>query len=241
VQSSDSINDNNWHFGAFVYDKDGNLTLYGDNGSVLGTVAVNASAASLANSNADFYIGISAAINNYFGGYIAGIKIDIGNTWTPTQIKTIYDSEAVLFERDALYSYVGQTINYSVHLEGINPSTKTEKVFNESKTGLRETFVRYQKKMYDFNIMPFSEENYRYAEHFLKTVENGLEFSIDIDGTQYAPYKPIDVIKTSSSETISYVGYNYKPIDVIKTSSSETISYVGYNYWKYSFSVREAS
>jgi len=213
--STTTCDDYTWHQAAVTYSS-GTVKLYID--KVLAATTTGTALSTITNTSATLSLGNNITAGSSFGGFLALTKIDIGTEWTETQITSMYDSESVLFDRDVVYSVVGNTINYTVYIEGISPNLLTDKVFNESRSGKRETFINNQKKSYNFNVLPYDDDQYKYAEHFLKTTEDGIQFTIDIHGSQYAPYKQLAVIKTSTNETQEYAGYNS---------------------WKYNFSVRE--
>ncbi len=163
-----------------------------------GTLNVSATFTAL---QARLYIGISAAL----GGAATESNLALFKTGnfslTQTQIRNIYDSEKILFQKDSAYSEVDAQIDLDIVTQSVTRSTEFNRNQNVSLGGNTETLFNRQDNFWNTRTTLIDDLNIKYHRQFFDSVINGQTFTFDPYGITAAPVDPKQVIFENNKYT----------------------------------------
>lgn len=190
------IDDNIWHFICCV--KIGGVKyVYVD--SVLSSTSTPATNNTLSNTSAITRFGrFIDSLGPLDAGAIAVSKITSSGL-TAAQIKTIYNKEKTLFQKESIFSIVGQSYDLDLDLADSTRGDLTSKNTNTSKSGVMETIVHFEKQTWNCPITPFDSLTFRYVRKFLRACSNNQVFTFDERGTTASPDNPFQAYLTSQN------------------------------------------
>lgn len=145
-------------------------------------------------------------VNIGFGSNtVTGAEIDVAivkvcpSGLTAAQIKTIYNKEKVLFQKESVFSVVGQSYDLDLDLADSTRGDLISKNTNTSKSGAMETIVHFEKQTWNCPITPFDPLTFRYVRKFLRACSNNQAFTFDERGTTASPDNPFQAYLTSQN------------------------------------------
>jgi len=185
-------------------------TLYIFIDGVLNNSETGTALLTLTNTSAIIRWGVSVAgTNPLTNGALSLVGLSIADAPAISQIKTIYNSEEILFHPERVYTQVGSSYDIDVEFSVTTPGKDTIKNITKTLDGSIKSLKHRNEETLDIRTLPVERGNFDTIRRFLDSVDNTQAFTLDLYGTVSSPYDSYLYKIKSDSYKETRIGANH--------------------------------